>query len=81
MAGVINEDGHELIWIAKYWRYHVLCEVECESLEEAVEFLESGEDAGELSSDSIVGPDGKVVHNFQTGDMGDRVWTYRADRT
>lgn len=74
MPETISQDGQQLVWIAKYWRYHALYEMECDSLEDAVEFLDQGEDAGELSSDSIVGPDGKVIHNYQTGNIDDRMW-------
>lgn len=61
MPGVINQDGQPLTWTAKYWRYKALYEAEFDSLDEAQNFLERGEDDGELYPDSIVGPDGRVV--------------------
>lgn len=48
-------------WKAVYYRYYRRCEEECESFEEAAEFLRAGEDYGSLSSDAIVDPSGAVV--------------------
>jgi glycine cleavage system H lipoate-binding protein len=61
MPEVINQDGQQLIWIAKYMRYHQPDEAECESLEEAIHFLRHGEEYGYLSEVGIVGPDGQAV--------------------
>ena len=33
------------------------------------------DDRGDLASEAIIGPDGKVVHDYQTGDIDDRMWT------
>lgn len=46
---------------ARYWRYFSECEEECDRLEEAIAFLASGWDRGELSEIEIVGPDGNVA--------------------
>lgn len=64
MPQIITQDGQALTWTAKYWRYHSQHSETCESLEEAVRFLEYGEDDGALSSESILGPDGKVLYEF-----------------
>ena len=57
----IVPNGEELAWSARYWRYRCRGEEECGSLEEAINFLYWGEEAGTLSGDSIVGPDGRPV--------------------
>lgn len=64
MPGVIDPEGRSLTWTAVYWRYHSRYEHECDSLEGAVSFLEHGEDDGELSSESIIGPNGEVLYDF-----------------
>jgi hypothetical protein len=69
MAQVIDEDGRALTWTAKYWRYHSPYEEECDSVEEAILFLESGEDYGSLSSESILDPDGALVYSFGPDDI------------
>lgn len=58
---VIDEDGRELTWVARYWRYGVDREQECESLESAVSFLIWGEENGDLSMTEVVDPDGVVA--------------------
>lgn len=57
----IDEDGASQVWTAVYFRHFSRYEEECESLEDAVRFLDSGEDYGELSSVEVRGPDGTVV--------------------
>lgn len=61
MGIVIDEDGNTQTWTAVYWRYHSKSEYEASSLTDALNFLQYGEDYGELSSDSVRGPDGTVV--------------------
>ncbi|MFJ5532464.1 hypothetical protein [Streptomyces sp. NPDC093261] len=73
----IAPDNKPLTWTAKFWRYHSLYEKEkCDSLEEAARFLLNGEDVGTLSSDSIIGPDGSVVRDFQTDDWDNHIWAF-----
>jgi hypothetical protein len=69
MPQVIDQDGRALTWTAHYWRYGGRHEEECDSVEEAILFLESGEDYGSLSSESILDPDGKVVYSFGPDDI------------
>ena len=38
------------VWYANYWRYHSLSKDEFFSLEDAVQFLRTGEDYGDLSA-------------------------------
>jgi len=61
MAEVIDQDGNALVWRAVYWQYHVLDEEECDSLEEAINFLHVGEEDGRLCGEAIIGPDGRKV--------------------
>lgn len=62
MSGtVIDESGNVQQWTAVYWRYHSKHEDEFDNFADAYEFLKSGEDYGELSSESILGPDGAVL--------------------
>jgi hypothetical protein len=60
---IIDENGERLHWTAKYWHYGRLYEEECDSLYDALDYLEDGEDAGNLSSDSILDPDGNLYLN------------------
>jgi hypothetical protein len=63
MSRVIDQQGNAQQWTAVYWRYHHKYTEECDSLQEAIDFLEAGEDYGSLSSESILGPNGEVVLN------------------
>lgn len=74
MPGVINQDGEALTWTAVYWRYHSRYEQECDSLDEAVRFLEYGEDDGSLSSEAIFGPNGKLLYEFGSVLNGTSIW-------
>lgn len=46
----IDEKGNPVLIEAVYYRYHSIYAEECGSIEEALAFLENGEDYGELSS-------------------------------
>ncbi|MGQ4338043.1 hypothetical protein ACN6LF_001839 [[Kitasatospora] papulosa] len=48
-------------FVAHYWRHHVRQEKECDSLEEAVQFLANGWADAELSQEAIYAPDGSIV--------------------
>lgn len=61
MTVVIDQDGNAQQWTAVYWRYGARERVACDSFGEAYRLLDSGEDFGSLSSDSILGPDGAVL--------------------
>ncbi len=61
MAEVIDESGHQLVWTARYWRYGHLEEETCDSLPEAYGFLRSGEAAGEMSAEDVIGPEGRIA--------------------
>lgn len=50
------------MYTAAYWRYKARYEEEFESEHEAVNFLMSGEDHGELSSESIA-RDGQLIYD------------------
>jgi hypothetical protein len=66
MSGVvIDESGNVQQWTAVYWRYHSRYQDEFDNFAEAFEFLKSGEDYGNLSSESILGPDGAVLMDKQ----------------
>lgn len=58
---VINEAGVPQQWTAVYWRHYSRYEDPCDTFAEAFEYLKWGEDYGELSSESILGPDGAVL--------------------
>ncbi len=60
-ALVIDEDGNVQTWTAVYWRHQVKHNAECDSFADAFWLLERGEEDGELSSHSILGPDGRVL--------------------
>lgn len=60
-AIVIDESGNPQQWTAVYWRYHSKRTEEFDNFADAYEYLKHGEDYGELSSESILGPDGKVL--------------------
>jgi hypothetical protein len=61
------------VWIAVYWSLDSQYEETCYSLEEAVEFLDGGQENGTLSSDSIRCPDGTV---YTRADLsGDGYWS------
>lgn len=60
---IIDEAGNRQTWIVKYWRHYNLWEHEADSLDEAFEFLSDGEGYGDLSSDSIIGPDGTTLYD------------------
>lgn len=45
---------------AHYWRYHQHYVEDCDTLEEAKDFLYRGEDNGELSTELIETPDGVI---------------------
>lgn len=61
MSVVIDEEGVPQTWTAVYWRYYSKYTHEAGSLEDALRFLQHGEDYGELSSDSVLGPDGEAI--------------------
>lgn len=48
-------------WIAKYIRYGSHGQEECDSLNEAINYLHWGQEAGNHSGVGIVGPDGQEV--------------------
>ena len=58
MGDVIDQDGNEQVWKAHYMRYGSEEWEEFGSPEEAISFLNYGEDAGSLSSIGVVWPDG-----------------------
>ena len=57
----INEQGQVETWTAVYWSHFSQYKEAFDSLQDAWNFLEHGENAGTLSSVAILGPDGKVV--------------------
>ncbi len=61
MTTTIDESGNPQQWTAVYWRYHSRYEEVCDSFREAYRYLENGEEYGELSSESILGPDGREL--------------------
>lgn len=50
-----------MTWIAQYARYFDRDQEDCESLQEAINYLYWGEEAGVLRGLAIVGPDGNEV--------------------
>lgn len=46
------------VWKAHYWRYHSERWEDFDTPQDAIAFLNSGEDHGELSSAGVVWPDG-----------------------
>lgn len=81
MSGVIDQDGQSLTWTAVYWRYHSRYEEERDSLQEAVAFLERGEEDGSLSSEAVLGPDGKVLYEFDRVNIWDLAEKLRNEAT
>ena len=57
------------VWIATYWRYGAREEDEFFSLKEAASYLDHGEEYGDLSSESILCPDGTVYTSDERVDM------------
>ncbi|WP_187285450.1 hypothetical protein [Streptomyces sp. OR43] len=48
-------------FVAHYWRHHTRQQEECDSLEEAVQFLAAGWADSNLSQEAIDAPDGSVA--------------------
>ena len=63
--------GHAATVVAHYMRYCAPHEHECETVDEAFRFLAYGEDAGTLSSVSVV--DGTVVYERDTPEFDRRL--------
>jgi hypothetical protein len=73
---VIDQDGNEEEWVAVYWRYHSQYTYEADSLDDALRFLHSGEDNGDLSSGEIRGPSGAVVMDRAAIDASYMEWPH-----
>lgn len=65
MTKVIDQDGNQLEWIAVYARHHVEYREECEDLNDALDLLTFGEEAGQLASISVISPTGEVLEGME----------------
>lgn len=52
------------VWLACYHHLGARYEDEFDSLEDAIEFLQRGEDRGELAAEAVIGPDGNIARRL-----------------
>lgn len=68
-----QREGRNGQFKAHYWRYHNHYVEDCDTLEEAKDFLDSGEEYGELSTELIETPDGVIEGDELHPILGKRV--------
>lgn len=59
--GEVGVEEESASYVAHYWRHGAEMTEEAESLDIAVAFLAAGWEAGDLTQDCVVGPDGETV--------------------